>query len=170
MAFCAAAYLVGRQELEWDHWSQAAAEVGWICTTLTLATGSAWAHEAWGVWWTWEPRLTSSLVLWLINAGVVLTRASIEDPHQRARVGGILAIIGAIDLPLVIMATRWFRGIHPVAPEMDSRMRWVLLASITVHTVLFAHLVVRRQRQLAIGEQLDQLDAALRSSWASPRG
>ena len=68
MGFCGAIYLV-RRRLEWDFWSRAAGEVGWLCTTLTLITGSAWAHEAWGTWWTWEPRLTSSLVLWIIYAG-----------------------------------------------------------------------------------------------------
>ena len=82
MGFCGAMYLV-RRRLEWDFWSQAAGEIGWLCTTLTLITGSAWAHEAWGTWWTWEPRLTSSLVLWIIYAGVMLVRSSIEDPHRR---------------------------------------------------------------------------------------
>jgi heme exporter protein C len=156
MAFCAIAYLGQGQKLWWDHWCQAAAEVGWICTTLTLASGSAWAHQAWGVWWTWEPRLTSSLVLWLINGGVLITRASIEDPHQRARLGGILAILGAVDLPLVIMATRWFRGVHPAAPEMDSRMRWILFASVAVYSILIAQLINWRHRQLALSEALDQ--------------
>ena len=159
MGFSSAMYL-GCRRLAWDDWSQAAAEVGWLCTTLTLVTGSAWAHEAWGTWWTWEPRLTSSLVLWLIYAGVLLVRGSIDDPHRRGRIGGVLALVGLSDVPLVIMATRWFRGVHPVAPEMDSQMRLVLMASVISFTMLFAYLTIQRRSQLQLSERAAQLDAA----------
>jgi heme exporter protein C len=157
MGFCAAMYLA-RRRLEWDHWSQAAAEVGWLCTTLTLVTGSAWAHEAWGTWWTWDPRLTSSLMLWIIYAGIILLRVSIEDPHRRGRIGGVLALAAVCDVPLVIMATRWFRGLHPVAPQMDGQMRLVLLANVACFTVLFAYLIVQRRRQLEFSERAAQLE------------
>jgi len=159
MGFCGAMYLV-RRRLEWDFWSQAAGEVGWLCATLTLITGSAWAHEAWGTWWTWEPRLTSSLVLWMIYAGILLVRSSCEDPHRRARISGVLTIIGMCDVPLVMMATRWFRGVHPVTPEMDPRMRLVLLASVISFTALFAYLVAQRRRQLELSERAMQLETA----------
>jgi heme exporter protein C len=158
MGCSAAVYLLGRH-LAWDHWSQAAAEVGWLCSTLTLVTGSAWAHEAWGTWWTWEPRLTSTLILWIIYAGIIVTRRSIEDPHRRARIGGMLAIAGTCDIPLVVMATRWFRGIHPVAPEMDARMRLVLLASVVCFTALFVYLLAQRRRQLGLRERSAQMEA-----------
>ena len=157
MGFCGAMYLV-RRRLEWDFWSQAAGEIGWLCTTLTLITGSAWAHEAWGTWWTWEPRLTSSLVLWIIYAGVMLVRSSIDDPHRRARIGGVVALVGVSDVPLVLMATRWFRGVHPVTPEMDPRMRFVLLVSVVSFTALFAFLAVQRRRQLEHAERATQLE------------
>lgn len=160
MGFCGAMYLV-RRRLEWDFWSRAAGEVGWLCTTLTLITGSAWAHEAWGTWWTWEPRLTSSLVLWIIYAGIFLVRSSIEDPHRRARIGGVLAVVGMSDVPLVMMATRWFRGVHPVTPEMDPRMRFVLLASVICFTAFFAFLVALRRRQLEMSERTMQLESTM---------
>lgn len=160
MGSCGAAYLA-RRRLEWDYWSQAAGEVGWLCATLTLITGSAWAHEAWGTWWTWEPRLTSSLVLWIIYAGIFLVRSSVEDPHHRARISGVLAVIGMSDVPLVLMATRWFRGVHPVTPEMDPRMKWVLLASVISFTALFAYLAVQRRRQLELAERAAQLETTV---------
>jgi heme exporter protein C len=160
MGMCGCLYLV-RRNLAWDHWSQAAGEVGWLCSTLTLVTGSLWAHEAWNTWWTWEPRLTSSLVLWLIYAGIFLMRASVEDPHQRARVCGVLAILATSDVPIVLLATRWFRGIHPVTPEMDPRMRLVLLVSVISFTALFAYLAWRRRRQLAQAERVAELQALL---------
>jgi heme exporter protein C len=158
MGFCAAMYLV-RRRLVWDFWSQAAGEVGWLCTTLTLITGSAWAHEAWGTWWTWEPRLTSSLVLWMIYAGVMLVRSGIEDPRRRGRISAVIALVGASDVPLVLMATRWFRGVHPITPEMEPQMRLVLLASVVSFTALFAYLAVRRRGQLERAERTDQLES-----------
>lgn len=169
MGFCAAMFLVRRQ-LKWDYWSQAAGEVGWLCATLTLLTGSAWAHEAWGTWWTWEPRLTSSLVLWIIYAGIFLVRSSVEDPYRRARIGSVLALVGMSDVPLVLMATRWFRGVHPVTPEMDPRMRWVLLAAVISFTALFAYLSAQRKRQLELSERVTQLETTFWSATTtSPR-
>jgi heme exporter protein C len=167
MGCCSATYLF-RRRLEWDFWSQATGEIGWLCTTLTLITGSAWAHEAWGTWWTWEPRLTSSLVLWIIYAGLFLVRSSIDDPHRRARLVGVLAVVGMCDVPLVLMATRWFRGVHPITPDMDPYMRFVLLTSVISFTALFTHLAVQRQKQLAVLERTAQLEIAVWSANASP--
>jgi heme exporter protein C len=160
MGFSSAMFLI-RRRLEWDFWSQAAGEVGWLCATLTLITGSAWAHEAWGTWWTWEPRLTSSLVLWFVYAGLFLVRSSIEEPSRRARIVGVLALLGTCDVPLVLMATRWFRGVHPVTPEMDPRMFLVLLVSVISFTGFFVYLVVQRQRQLKAAERIAQLEIVL---------
>ena len=70
-----------------------------------------------------------------------MVRSGLEDPHRRARVGAVLAILGALDVPLVVMATRWFRGLHPVSPEMDPTMRIALLSCVVAFTVFFAWLV-----------------------------
>ncbi len=153
-------YLVRRQ-LSYDHWAQATGEVSWLCVTLTLITGSFWAHEAWGVWWTWEPRLMSSFVLWLLYAGIFLTRGGIDDVHQRARTGSILAILAVVDIPLIVMATRWFRGVHPVAPRMDDRMHLTLLVAALSFTAFFACCIYQRRRQLELTERLADLSARL---------
>lgn len=160
MGACGAMFLF-RGDLAWDHWSQAAGEVGWLGTTLTLGTGSLWAHEAWGVWWTWEPRLTFSLVLWLMFAGIFLLRSSIDDSPRRARLSAVLAILGAADAPLVYMATRWFRGMHPVAPEMDTRMRLVLLVGVVAFSGMFLRLGFLRRRQLGLAERVSTLEMQL---------
>jgi heme exporter protein C len=146
---------LARRDLAWDHWAQAAAEVGWLCTTLTLVTGSLWAHEAWNTWWTWDPRLTTSLILWTIYAGCFVVRGSIEDPHQRARAGAVLCIVGAADVPLVVTATRWFRGMHPVSPEMEPMMYLVLLSSVVAFTLFFVYLLIVRRNQLQLARQID---------------
>jgi heme exporter protein C len=153
MGVCGCLYLV-RRDLGWDHWLQAAGEVGWLCSTLTLVTGSLWAHEAWNTWWTWEPRLTASLILWMIYAGIFVVRSGIDDAAQRARIAAVLAILGTADVPIVILATRLFRGMHPATPEIDPRMRLVLLVSIVSFTALFACLAWRRRRQVALAESL----------------
>lgn len=157
MGLAAGAYLA-TSDSRWEHWSSAAGEVGWLCATLTLVTGSLWAHEAWNTWWTWEPRLTASLILWLAFAGRALVRASIEDDRRRARIAAVLSIVALADVPLVLLATRWFRGMHPVTPEMDPRMRIALLASVVCWTLLFAMLAVLRRNQLRVSERITLLE------------
>ena len=154
---CGGLYL-RRRNLAWDHWSQAALEIGWLASGLTLITGSLWARAAWGTWWTWDPRLTNALVLWTIYCGLLLVRSALEEPHRRARLGAVLAMVAAFDVPLVILATRWFRGVHPVAPQMEPAMRLALLLSIAGFTALFAALLVRRRRQLHLAARIMTLD------------
>ncbi len=151
------AYLF-RRNLAWDHWSHAANEVGWLCSSLTLLTGSFWAHAAWGTWWSWDPRLTTSFVLWTIYSSCFVIRGSVREPHQCARITSALAILGLLDLPLVIMATRWFRGIHPVSPEMEPTMLATLLLNIVGFTVFFGILFVRRHSQLLSERLLQEME------------
>jgi heme exporter protein C len=158
------AFLYTRR-LDWDHWSAAMAEMAWLCLTLTLVTGMLWARGAWNTWWTWDPRLTTVFVLWAISSGYWLLRSGIEDMHRAARVGAALAILGAIDLPLVVMATRWFRGVHPRAPEMPPAMRLTMLACAVAFGLLFGLLIVMRRRQIAhevevlrLQQELDTLE------------
>jgi heme exporter protein C len=155
-AVCGAGFLA-RGNLAWDHWAAASAELGWLFCTLTLLTGSLWAHEAWGTWWTWEPRLTAMFVLWTIYCAYLTLRGQVDDPQRRARLGAVFAILGAIDVPLVVLATRWFRGMHPVSPSMEPRMRFVLLLSVVAFTALFCLLLVRRRAQLHVRHILARL-------------
>ena len=157
IASCGLGYLLSRN-LWWDQWSQATGEIGWICSTLTLITGSLWAHAAWGTWWTWDPRLVTSFILWAFYCGNLILRNGLEDVHQRARLGAVLAIIGVADVPLVVMATRWFRGIHPVSPEMEPSMRYVLLASVVGLTAIMSLLLVRRRTQLQLESRVAHLE------------
>ncbi len=157
MGGCGLAYLL-RRNLAWDHWSRAANEIGWLCSSLTLLTGSLWAHSAWGTWWTWEPRLTTMFVLWALYSSCLIVRSSMDEPHLSARIAGALAILGLLDLPLVIMATRWFRGIHPVSPEMEPMMQVTLLLNVIAFTVFFGLLFARRHSQLVSESLLHQLE------------
>ena len=150
-------YLI-RRDLAWDHWSQAAGELGWLACSLTLVTGSLWAREAWGTWWTWDPRLTTAFILWLIYSGYLVVRASQAEPHCRARHSAVVAIVGTLDVPLVVMATRWFRGMHPVAPQMEPAMRGVLLLTAISFVALFGVLLVLRRKQIEADRTISILE------------
>ena len=147
MAAAGALYLRTRNRA-WDQWSQAAAELGWLCCGLTLATGSLWAHAAWGTWWTWDPRLTATFILWMIYSGCLILRSQVDDPRRRARLSAVFALVGTLDVPLVIVAARWFRGIHPPTVTMEPAMRMALGASIVAFTVLFCVLLAWRRSRL----------------------
>jgi heme exporter protein C len=152
-----------RRDLWWDRWAQAAAELGWLCSCLTLTTGSLWAHSAWGTWWTWDPRLVTSFILWTLYGGYLISRSNLDDPHNRARVAAVLAIVGALDVPLVIMATRWFRAIHPVSPTMEPSMRLVLVLTVAGFTAFTTFLVVCRRNQLHLEHLIGELERATSS-------
>lgn len=157
MAGAGLMYLL-RRDLAWDHWAQSAAELGWLCCGLTLVTGSLWAHQAWGTWWTWDPRLTTAFVLWAIYSGTLILRMQLEDPHRRARIGAVLAIVGMLDVPLVVIATRWFRGIHPTSPGMEPSMRLALILCVVGFTAFFGTLLVRRRAQLRMEHTVAALE------------
>lgn len=148
---------LARRQLAWDHWLQSAGELGWLCCGLTLVTGSLWARQAWGTWWEWDPRLTTFFILWVVYSGILMVRSGLEDPHQRARIGAVLAILGAVDIPLVVMATHWFRGMHPASPEMVPAMRMTLILSVVAFMAFFAMLAVRRRNQLQLESQIVEL-------------
>jgi heme exporter protein C len=96
----------------------------------------------------------------MYSAALVL-RSGVDDPHRRARIGAVVAIVGVLDVPLVIMATRWFRGIHPKSPRMEPTMLLVLLVSIVCFTVFFTTLLLVRRSQLRMADALDDLQAEM---------
>lgn len=117
LAFAAAgvasiAYLRTRRR-EWDQAAHASVSVGILLATVVLATGCIWGKIAWGAYWSWDARLTTFLVLWLVFAAYLLLRSFARENDMAPRYAAVLAIVGAINVPLVMMATRLFRTIHP---------------------------------------------------------
>lgn len=112
VALCSAIYLwLGDERLDW--FAVAAAEGGMVFATLLLIEGSLWAKVAWGTYWTWEPRLTLTLLLWFIYLGYFMIRASTRDVERGKRFAAVLGIVGALDIPLIHVSVLWFRSIHP---------------------------------------------------------
>src|SRR2546430_8972549 len=96
-----------------DRLAYAAAEVGVLFCTLVLVTGPIWARPIWGVWWTWDPRLTMTVVLWAIYSSYLMLRAFGGGDAAIARYAAVLGIVGVLDIPLIVVSVRLLRGIHP---------------------------------------------------------
>jgi len=138
-----------KRERRWDIIARSSAEIGIVCTTLALIVGSLWAKPIWGVWWTWEARLTATLVLWLIYISYFMVRSFATEESRGARFAAVIGIVGFIDIPIVALATTLWRGLHPpplifqesgLAPSM----LLTLMVSIAAFTVLFFILLVLR--------------------------
>lgn len=112
-------YLWKRQEKH-DLLAASAAEVGTMLTALTLVVGSTWGRSTWGVWWTWDPRLTTTAILFLVYVGYLSLRAFTEDDERRARWSAAVGILGFLNVPIVYMSVRWWRTIHQVQSTPDT--------------------------------------------------
>ena len=140
-------YLVKR-ESKWDILAHSSAEVGIVFTSLALIVGSIWAKPIWGGWWTWEPRLTATLVLWLIYLAYFMVRSLATEESRGARFAAVVGIVGFIDIPIVVLATTLWRGMHPgpvifqggLAPSM----LLTLLVSLAAFTALYSLLLMQR--------------------------
>lgn len=135
----------------WDDLAFAAAKVCVLLCSVVLVTGMIWGRSAWGEWWTWSPRLTFSLVLWLLYVVYLMVRPSIESPHRRALISAVYGLIAFLDVPLVYMSTRLMPDIHPASIEMAPAMKMTLLAWFVPVTLMSAGLIAasyRLQRRL----------------------
>ncbi len=116
---CAAASLIGSvmflltRNFKYDAIAVSVTEVGLAFLAANLVTGSIWGRVIWGIWWTWDARLTSALVCWLLYAGYLMLRHAIEEPTQRATFAAVFSIFAFIDVPIVIFSIKWWRTQHP---------------------------------------------------------
>ena len=113
LVFIANVGYLGTRKPRWDWLGVAAAEVGVACCTIVLITGPIWAHPVWGIWWTWDARLTSTFVMWLLYTTYLLLRGFIEEPQRKATLSAIFGIFAFLDVPLVYFSNRLWRTQHP---------------------------------------------------------
>lgn len=136
----------------WDDIGYAAAEIGMLFCTLMLISGSLWAKPIWGAWWTWDSRLTTSFVLWLLYGGYLMMRATLEETGQVARFAAVVGIVAALDVPVIIVSVRLWRTIHPAVLVTrqgghgltDPRMVITLLVSVGAFTLMLGWLLMLR--------------------------
>ena len=141
------------RNLAWDRLAAASARVAVILCSIVLITGMIWGKSAWGQWWTWSPRLTFSLVLWLLYVVYLMIRASFESAQRRAIIGAVYGIIAFLDVPLVYLSVRLMPDIHPASIELAPPMKLTLFAWFVPVLLMTAGLIAARFR-------LDQAEAA----------
>ena len=152
-----------------DDLAHACGEVGFVFCTVVLVTGPLWAKPVWGIWWTWDARLTSTFVLWLLFVSYLMLRSYVLSPGRAATLGAVVAIIGFVDVPIVYMSIRWWRTQHPQpvigggeGSGLDASMWLTLLVSWGAFLCLFSYLV--RQRLALAGMRRGV--SALRREWS----
>ena len=146
---------------KWDNLAFCAAEIGTVFVTIGLVTGVIWAKPAWDIWWTWDPRLTTALVLWFIYIGYFLVRAY-APPSQARNFASVISIIGTLDSFIVFMAIRWWRTQHPaplIGAEggLDPSMLFTFLFNLVAFTVLFVLLMRVRTTLKATQDEVIRL-------------
>jgi len=160
---CAAGlgYLV-RRELSCDALQIASAEIGVVFSATVLMTGSLWARPIWNTWWTWDPRLTTTLIMWLYYAASLMLRNAAEGEERKARFSALLNIIGFVNVPIVFLTIRLWRTIHPVLFTsegfgLEPRMLVTLMVCLASFTLLFACLVGIRIRAERLAREVRNL-------------
>lgn len=171
--FASLAYLWPRtRNAVWDRLAGSAAEVGCVFTAVTLVTGSIWGRPTWGTWWTWDPLLTTTALLFVLYLGYLAIRQIPGAPETRRKRSAIAALIAFVDVPVVYFSVYWWRSLHqaPSVLNLNTRktyvhgsMAWTLLLGFCSFTLVFVWLVARRF-QLAALEEMEQergLESAL---------
>lgn len=153
-------YLWKREE-RWDMLAGAAAEVAAVLTALTIVLGSIWGRPTWGVWWTWDPRLTSTAILLVIIVGYLALRSFVDEPERRARWSAAVGILGALNVPIVYMSVRWWRTLHQPQSSpstVDPAYAWGLRLNAIAFLLVMIWLVRARYRAARL-ERVSELSA-----------
>ena len=164
------AYLITRKP-RWDQLACSSLEVGTLFTTLVLISGPLWARPTWGAYWVWDSRLTTTLILWLIEIAYLLLRAYVEEPEKAATYGAVVGLIGALDIPIVHYSVKLWRGMHPAVLAQSAadgsgaaaksglppEFLLTLMISLASFTLLFVMLLMVRVRLQAARMQLVML-------------
>ena len=146
----------------YDRICAAAAEVGVLLATLALITGSIWARHSWGVWWTWDPRLTTTLIMWFIYAGYLVLRGLDLPPARRATICAVVGVAAFLDVPLVFLSARLWRSIHPAVfaaqgGGLEPAMRTTIFACLAAFGCIWLALTLARKAQLDQRARLEAL-------------
>jgi len=149
IVFVASLRYLWTRELRHDLLAAATAEVSVLFTGLTLALGSIWGRPTWGIWWTWDPRLTSTAIMLLIYVAYLALRSFTEDEERRARWSAAVGILGFLNVPIVYFSVKWWRTLHQVQTvdvtgAIGSSYAISLLINSLAFMILFAWLVGMR--------------------------
>ena len=152
VVFVASLLYLWKRLAEADRLAYASAEIGVLFTALTLIEGSIWGKPTWGTWWTWDARLTTTAILFVIYVGYLMLRSFVEEPERRARLAALVGIVGFIDVPIIYMSVLWFRTLHqppsikPGGASMPDSMLFTLLFNFGAYTLVYLFFLVKRVR------------------------
>lgn len=167
VVFVASIQYLRTRERRWDLLGYCSAEVGVVFTTIVLLTGPVWARPIWLTWWTWDPRLTTTLILWFIYLAYLVIRSTAESNESQARLAAVFGIIGFLDVPLVFVSARWWRSIHPVLVQKDKMnmeppMMVAMILAVVSFTLLYAYLTSLRMRIELLDQETREIKETLR--------
>lgn len=165
IVFAASVMQLRSNDAKWDIYARSAAEIGVIFALLVLITGSIWARATWGWYWIWEPRLTTSLALFLVYVTYLLLRQAIEEPESRARLAAVFGIVGFVSVPLSFFSIRLWRSAHPLmfgeamygssgGGLEGSALQLTLLVNFVAFLVLFITLFIYRSNMENLKEEI----------------
>lgn len=165
VVFAASILYLWKRDDRINHLALASAEIGTVFISGTLLTGPLWAYPIWNTWWTWDPRLTTTLVLWFMYVAYLAMQSG-GSTEARKRLAAVYGIIAFVNVPLVFFSARWWRSIHPIVVSsegigLDGKMRVALFLSIAVFSLLYVYLVPLRVKSIALKEQVWRLKADL---------
>jgi len=147
------------REPKWDAFASSSAEIGVIFCGLVLITGPIWAKDAWGIWWAWDPQLTTALILWLSYVAYLMVRSAVPEPERKARLAAVFGIVAFIGVPLSHVSVRIWATLHPAVVrggQIDGYPVYVLLFNILAFTLLYAYLFSTKMDIERMSEEAQQ--------------
>src|SRR5262249_7984258 len=145
-------YLIRKKD-RWDRFAYCTAEIGVVLNGMALALGSLWGKPVWGVWWTWDPRLTTTALLFVMYGGYLILRRLIEDPDRRAKMAAGVGLLIFLNVPIVYMSVRWWRSLHQVQSSPNTvdpsmvlplRLNALALLALTIVLLIFRLRLAKR--------------------------
>lgn len=143
-----------------DRLATAAAEIGVLLCGLALITGMIWAKLSWGVWWTWDPRLSTTLIMWFVYAGYLVLGGLDLPPARRRKIRAVVGVVAFLDVPLVFLSARLWRSMHPAVfasrdGGLEPEMRLTILCCVLSFGLLWLGLLLTRRRLLDLAARVD---------------
>ncbi|SDN30372.1 heme exporter protein C [Desulfonauticus submarinus] len=151
-------FLITKRD-NFDFLARASAEIGVLFSAIALVTGSIWAKSSWGIWWTWDPRLTTTLIMWFIYMGYVLIQSLDISRRKKQNIAAVIGIVAFLDVPLVFISARIWRSVHPAVfyakgGGLSIEMLYTVSAALVTFFFLWLSLLVLRFRQLLLEDRI----------------
>lgn len=154
------------KNLRWDRIAAASAEIGVFFTGLTLVLGMIWGKSTWGVWWTWDARLTLTAIMFFVYLGYLALRRTTDDPVARASRASVLGVLGAVQIPIVHFSVVWWRTLHqppsivrPDSPAIQEPLMLItLIVGVVAFTIIYISLMIKRIELTHLEDQLTEIE------------